>query len=116
MGDPKNEPSSGDIEVVAPDGATYRVCSRRRGEPLRRWDGVDTAFAPLDLVIFAASLTQRAVTAVRVRTRRGWTVGVLRDTGDRWQVVHRENVDNDRLRTLRVAELVQAVGDGSVTR
>src|SRR3954447_27076715 len=75
MGDRKDGSGPGVVEVVGPDGSTYRVCSRRRGEPLRRWDGVDTAFGPLDLLIFVASLGQRAVTAVRVRTHRGWTVG-----------------------------------------
>src|SRR3954447_2243388 len=101
MGDRKDGSGPGVVEVVGPDGCTYRVCSRRRGEPLRRWDGVDTAFGPLDLLIFVASLGQRAVTAVRVRTHRGWTMGVLRDTGARWETVHREDLDDDRLRTLR---------------
>jgi hypothetical protein len=77
---------------------------------------VDTGFGPLNFLVFAGSLTHRVVTAVRVRSRRGWTVGVLRATGDRWRVVHREDVDDERPRAIRVSELLHAVEDGSLTR
>lgn len=104
--------SVSDVQVLGPDGCAYRICSRRRGEPLRRWDGVDTGFGPLDLLIFLGALSQRVLAAVRVHVRRGWTVGVLREMDLRWKVVHREYLDDAKMVAFRVQELVRAVEAG----
>jgi hypothetical protein len=73
---------------------------------------VDTGFGPLDLLIFLGALSQRVLAAVRVHVRRGWTVGVLREADLRWKVVHREYLDDAKMVSFRVQELVRAVETG----
>jgi hypothetical protein len=48
-----------------------------------------------------------------VRVRRGWTVGVLRETDLGWKVVHREHLDDATMATFRVRELARAVENGT---
>jgi hypothetical protein len=88
---------SKDIEVTDPNGCAYRICTRRRGEPLRPWEGAETGVGPLDLLVFLGSMGQRLVTAARVHSSHGWTVGVLQDVDLRWKVVHREHIEDEAL-------------------
>jgi hypothetical protein len=116
MDDKAGAAHSTDVDVVGPDRFTYRIFCRHRGEPLKRWDGADTGFGPFDFLIFVAVMVRQAVIALRVRSRKGWIVGVMRDTGHGWQVIHRETVADDRLTSLKVSELVRAAGNGSLAR
>jgi hypothetical protein len=100
---------SKDIEVTDPSGPTYRICTRRRGEPMRAWEGAETGFGTLDLLVFAGSLSQRLITAARVRSRHGWTVGVLQEVDLRWRVVHREHVEDEAWAIRRAQELSRAI-------
>lgn len=111
-----NDSRSKDVEVMAPDGCTYRVCTRRRGEALRPWDGVDTGFAPIDLLVFVGSLGQRLFTAARVQAHHGWTVGVLQDVDLRWKVVYREHIEDEELASSRAREVARAISSGTVPR
>jgi hypothetical protein len=77
---------------------------------------VDTAFPPLDFLVFLFSLGQRVFTALNVRFRRGWTIGVLQETQMGWKVVHREDLDDGRLAPPRVQELVRLIESGSQIR
>jgi hypothetical protein len=104
---------STDIEVTDPNGSAFRICTRRRGEPLRPWEGAETGFGPLDLLVFVGSLGQRLTTAARVHASHGWTVGILRDVDLRWKVVHREQIEDEALACRRAQELARAVADGA---
>jgi hypothetical protein len=107
---------SNDVEVIAPDGRTYRVCTRRRGEPLRPWDGAETGFGPVDLLVFVGSLGQQLFSAARVRSHHGWTVGVLQDLDVRWKVVYREHIEDETLANSRAREVARAIVSGAVPR
>jgi hypothetical protein len=105
-----------DLEAAAPDGRAHRVCLRRRGEPLRRWEPAGTAFDPLDLLVLVAALGHRLTTAARVRVQRGWTVGVLEERDLRWRIVHREHLRDEATAERRAGELAHAVERGLVPR
>ena len=51
----ENDGHPNDMQVTDPHGCSYRVCTRRRGEPLRPWEGAETGFGPLDLLVFVGS-------------------------------------------------------------
>ena len=110
----ENDDRSKDIEVTDPKGSAYRICTRRRGEPLRPWEGAETGVGPLDLLVFLGSMGQRLVTAARVHSSHGWTVGVLQDVDLRWRVVHREHIEDEALASRRAQELARAVTGGTV--
>ena len=109
-----NDKRAKDVEVVAPDGCTYRVCTRRRGEPLRPWDLTDTGVGPLDVLVFAGSLGQRLFTAARVHSQHGWTVGVLREVDLSWKVVHQEHIEDGALSGIRAQEVARAIRSGTI--
>jgi hypothetical protein len=109
-----NDSRSKDIEVNAPDGCTYRVCTRRRGQPLRPWDGAETGVGPLDLLVFVGSLGQRLLTAARVHSQQGWTVGVLQDVDLHWKVLYREHMEDEALASRRAQEVARAIMSGTV--
>jgi hypothetical protein len=110
----ENDGHSNDIQVTDPNGCSYRVCTRRRGEPLRPWEGAETGFGPLDLLVFVGALGQRLMTAARVHSRRGWTVGVLQDVDLRWKVVYREDIEDAALASHRAQEVARSIVGGTV--